>query len=388
MEKKTLFVLAILSLFVLNCAVFADLNDSFCDQQVCGNHLELVWKKTVADVSGNSVMQIGVHPSGKNYWIEITYWKKAESSDEPLYHVNVLMDRKGNRLWKRDGYIDIPFVIAGDLGVPVGELLYKTYDRINVPFDKSLRYHVWLDAKGYLFSIHAYRHGPAVPQDNIEVENGIVHNIELHCQNGNYTVRKLAVFEDGIDKKGWQTIFRWPYPAHNKQSDNYLPVRVGLSYLLVCKSEPNESEAKWKLIRFSPSGDRRTLSESDFVFPRESTTAFMQENNGGFVLVNFVGRQYTFTRLNTAGRQIEKKTYSLSREFRTFVESIRAFKDGWIVQSADYKDLLRLSSDGSPVWLDRRNNDVVRLSGNDKDNLFFAMKNRLYMCREKQITKN
>jgi hypothetical protein len=361
-------------------------------QQVCGRDLELVWGKAIAGKEDKNRVHFRVHPSGKNYWVEVEWLpRQLGSSDEPLYTRNMLIDSNGDKIWERDrGYLDIPYILAGSREVMVGRKLYKYHDRYLTSFGKGLRYHVWLDEEGDILSVHGQRVDDLVwlPGNEPEAGNGVVYNVEPWCsEEGFCAVDRLTVTEKGIDPKGWETMVRWPYPAGSEKGTVYSGLRASSSHLLVYKTEPKAAETEWRLITFSPSGDGRIISETKFLLPADSSSAFIKNKQGGFVFFNFQdGGPYTFMRLDEAGRLIEKKSYRLSETFDTFIQLIRQFKDGWIIEGATR--LLRISSDGSPRWLRRLPGDTLDVFvGNGEDTLFFQLGYKLYMCRENKALK-
>ena len=362
-------------------------------QQICGQDLEVVWEKAiVAEPDKDSRVFFKVYPAGKNYWAEIEWWPKKPGSDEkPLALRNVLLDPKGDKIWQRDmsqGYLDIPYAIAGTQVVMVGDKLYKYDDRILSPFEKGLRYHVWLDADGYILAVHAHRVGNIVALGALEAGDGVVYNIDPWCTTErSCLVDRLTVTEKGIDPKGWQTLVRWPYPAGCGEETVYGAIMTGSSHLLVYKKEPKTTETEWRLITFSPSGDGRIISESKYLLPAHSSPVFIKNKKGDFVFFDFQdGGGYTFMRLDESGRVVEKKEYRLPETFATFIQMIRQFRDGWIIEGLS--DLLRISSDGSPLWLHRLPGYTSHVFvGNGEDTLFFGVRNKLYMCREKTALK-
>jgi hypothetical protein len=360
-------------------------------QQLCGQDLEVVWEKAIAGNPRKERLDFHVYPAGKNYWVEVNWLSNDPSAGEPVYTRNMLIDPKGDKIWQRDtGYLDIPYPIAGRPTVMVGDKLYKYDGRILTPFEKSLRYHVWLDAEGYILSVHAQRVDwlPwAVGEP--EAGDGLAYNIEPGCsRDGFCSVDRLTVTEKGIDPKGWETLVRWPYPAGSEEGTVYSAVKAGSSYLLIHKMEPKTSDSEWRLITFAPSGDGRIISESTYLLPRISSSTFMKNRKGDFVFFDFEdGGTYTVMRLDESGRLIEKRSYRLPRTFHTFLGLIRQFRDGWVIESRTFSDVLRVSSDGSPLWLHRLPGEDDRLAGNGEDTLFFQLGDKLCMCRERQAPK-
>jgi hypothetical protein len=152
--------------------------------------------------------------------------------------------------------------------------------------------------------------------------------------------------------------------------------------------EPKTSDSEWRLITFAPSGDGRIISESTYLLPRISSSTFMKNRKGDFVFFDFEdGGTYTVMRLDESGRLIEKRSYRLPRTFHTFLGLIRQFRDGWVIESRTFSDVLRVSSDGSPLWLHRLPGEDDRLAGNGEDTLFFQLGDKLCMCRERQAPK-
>src|SRR5208337_5504174 len=225
-------------------------------QQLCGQDLEVVWEKAIAGNPRKERLDFHVYPAGKNYWVEVNWLSNDPSAGEPVYTRNMLIDPKGDKIWQRDtGYLDIPYPIAGRPTVMLGDKVYKYKDRYLTPSDKGLRYHVWLDAEGYILSVYAQRVND-LPWFRGEPEsgNGVAYNIEPACsQDGFCSVDRLTVTEKGIDPRGWATMVRWPYPTGSEEGTVYSAARAGSSYLLVHKMEPKTSESEWRLITFSPS---------------------------------------------------------------------------------------------------------------------------------------
>ena len=136
------------------------------------------------------------------------------------------------------------------------------------------------------------------------------------------------------------------------------------------------------------SRDGRIISESKYLLPADSSSAFMKNKQGDFVFFNFQGGGlYTFMRLDESGRLIEKESCRLPETFHTFIQLIRQFKDGWLIEGTSLHSLLRVSSDGSPLWLRRLPHGVDRLAGSGDDTLFLTIGYKLYMCRAKETLK-
>lgn len=370
-------------------------------QNICGEHLELAWSKALFPPSSPKIKRgpiaMQVLPSGENYMVHTVISEGGESSDVPRDIDTFLLDTNGNVIWRRR-YIDLPLVFSQGHAVSVGKQTYRYFDRLLYGGgDVGLRYHVWLDEKGFVQWIYAQRERFNIETfsqewKEVEIVNDVVYNLVAKCQAGICQVDSLKISEKGVDPKGWQTILKWPYPEDNKDKVVYQPVSVSTSYLLVYKKEPKGVDAvEFHLIQFSPDGNRQIKYDSKYYFPYKSEEAFIKNKDGSFIFFLVQEKKGTFIRLDKTGKQIETKIYNLPEKFKTWIGAIKPFKDGWLIsgwpETNDKKSgfiFTRLSSDGKPLQSIKWFNE---LAGNDEENLFLSYDGTLYKCREKQEIK-
>jgi len=364
------------------------------ESKICGENFELVWSKALYPlIKKPQEISIKVLPSGENYMVHTVIWKQ----EVPLNIITFLLDSNGNQLWHQEYIDELPFMADGGV-FSVGKYTYRHSDSGN------LRYHVWIDEKGIMQWVHAQRaisplykyHEEGYQREEVEVVDGVIYHLIANCKNGFCQVDSLNISEKGIDPKGWQTILKWPYPKDNKDKVIYSPVSVSISHLLVYKKEPKDVDAvEFHLIQFTPDGNRQIKYDSKYYFPCKSEKAFIKNTDGNFVFFVAEEKKGTFIRLDKTGKQIETRSYNLPQKFEFSINAIDPLKSGWLtiigsIEERKGRDILRrlammrLSSNGQPLWFHVYDNDLD-LAGMDSKNMFFSRQGTLYKCRERQI---
>lgn len=398
-------VIVLANILLILTAEAAEPKAKSSKQKICGDNLELVWEKQIVPkVDKGTEIDMQVHPSGDNYMVHISL-SKIDAPDVNLGTARYLIDANGNKLWEKwDSFDDLTFVffkgyVSRNI-FPIGKQTYLWYETTaySKKYKKGMRYHVWLDEEGFIQWVHAHRFNSSLYQrsDFFEVVDGVVNNFAVNCKDDKICqVDRLAITEKGVDSKGWQTILHWPYPKDSEKGTLYYPLDVSNSHLLIYKEAPKGSKGdktEFRIVRFSPNGNGQIILESKYLFSWRGETAFTKNQDGGFTVFTMENNEGILIRLDNTGKQIESKSYILPQRFTTWISAIKLYKEGYLVEGnvdkkygpfGEFQSLLRLKSDGQPVWFHVFKWDTKVLVGIDGENIFFSRRGNLYKCREK-----